>query len=783
MNFPLVRFFCTLLLFSIFSLSGFAQREGHVSGMVYDSLAGVPLPGVSVKVEGGGTASTNLEGKFEIPVNKAGRYKVHCMMVGYKPLTVQIDSGDFKDIFMYESITQFESVVISAGKFEQKMEELTVSVEILKPDLIEQKNTNNMESVIDQVPGISMMEGQCNIRGGSGFSYGAGSRVLLLVDELPMLSADAGDVKWNFLPVENISQVEVIKGASSALYGSSALNGVINVRTAYPTPVPKTELSFSSGFYNDPLRDTLNWWGKNNPVFSHFNFFHSRQLGQLDLVVAGQLFSDEGFRMLEKEQRYRGNANLRWRSKKVKGLSYGINFNRMVTEGGLFILWQNADSAYIPQNYEVQIYSNTRTSLDPFLTYYTDKDARHSLRGRFYQTQNENNTSQSSLADLYYGEYQFQKRLKKDLTLTAGFTAVFSEVNSDSMYKHHTSNNYSLYAQADKKWKRFVFSLGIRGEFFRVDTAQTEFHIPAGQDTITLPVNPVARMGVSYKAAEHTFLRGSFGQGYRFPSVAEKFVSTTANSLKTFPNPGLQPEHGWSAEIGVKQGIKIKKWAGYLDVAGFWTEYRDMMEFNMDYYIPESITNPTLTDYINYFGAKSVNVGHTRITGAEVTLTGTGKLWKDLHMTVLGGYTYINPVNLNNDSAYTATFSDSGSSKLKYRWEHVAKLDVQLEWKKYSLGFSLRYNSFMKNIDRRFEDRLLYDVIPALELYILPGLKQYREEHKKGDLVMDIRAGWEMSKTVKMNVVINNVFNREYMSRPGDMMPPRNSSLQLLVRF
>ena len=61
---------------------------------------------------------------------------------------------------------------------------------------------------MEQVPGVTIIDGQANIRGGSGFSYGAGSRVLLLVDDLPMLAADAGDIKWSFLPVENLEQVE-----------------------------------------------------------------------------------------------------------------------------------------------------------------------------------------------------------------------------------------------------------------------------------------------------------------------------------------------------------------------------------------------------------------------------------------------------------------------------------------------------------------------------------------------------------------------------------------------
>ncbi len=773
-----------LLLFFISPVFLFAQEPLHIKGKVLDSLSGETLPGVVVKIAGIGGATTDLQGEFIILVPSQTTYELSFSLVGYRTKKISLEPGQKNvSILLAEDVTEFDMVVVSAGKFEQKVEELTVSIEILKPELIENKNTNNMESVIDQVPGISMMEGQCNIRGGSGFSYGAGSRVLLLVDELPMLSADAGDVKWNFLPVENISQVEVIKGASSAMFGSSALNGVINVRTAYPTSTPKSVLSFSSGFYNDPKSDTLNWWGKNNPVFSNLNFFHSRQIGQLDLVLAGQLFSDEGFRMLEKEQRYRINSNLRWRNKKVSGLSYGVNFNRMVTEGGLFILWQNADSAYIPQNYSLQLYSNSRTSVDPFLTYLTKKDSRHSIRGRFYQTDNTNDMQQESTADLYYGEYQYQKRYKKDLTVTTGITGVYSEVNSDSMYKYHTSTNFSFFGQWDKKWKRFTFSAGIRGEFFKVDTAQTEFNIPIGKNTISLPVYPVVRGGVNYKAAEFTFVRASYGQGYRFPTVAEKYVSTTVNSLKTFPNPDLQPEHGWSAEIGVKQGVKIKKWAGFIDLSGFWTEYKDMMEFNLDYYIPESITNPSLIDYLDWFGAKSVNVGHTRITGAELTLTGAGKIGKELEVSILAGYTYINPINLNMDSAYRATFSDSGSNKLKYRWEHVGKLDIQFDYKKFSLGISLRYNSFMKNIDKRFEDKLMYDVLPGLELYILPGLKAYREEHNKGDLVADLRFGWEANKTAKINFVINNLFNREYMSRPGDMLAPRNSAVQLLIKW
>ncbi len=780
----LSRSLLTLAFTLCFSVS-YAQEKLFIKGKVLDSLTNEPVIGAVLKLASGGGAVSGAGGTFEIPVENAESIGVTISMIGYKQIVRKLAADGKEHLIILAEITnELGIVVITAGKFEQKIEELTVSVEVITPELIENKNINNMENIIDQCPGISMMEGQVNIRGGSGFSYGAGSRVLLLVDELPMLSADAGDVKWNFLPVENISQIEVIKGASSALFGSSALNGVINIRTAYPTETPRSSISYSSGVYGDPRRDVLNWWGEDNPTFTTVSFFHARQIKQLDLVLAGQVFNDLGFRQLEKEKRNRLNANLRYRSKKHPGLSYGVNFNRMSTEGGLFILWFSADSALRPSGGSVQQYLNYRTSIDPFLTYFSKKDSRHTLRGRYYQTVNTNDTQQESTADLYYGEYQYQKRFKSSFTLTSGLTGTYSEVRSDSMYGFHTSANISIFTQADYKWKRFTFSAGLRGEYFKVDTAETVFHIPLGKtNVLDLPVYPVARAGMNFKAAEFTYLRASYGQGYRFPSVAEKYVKTTVNSLTTFPNPGLQPEHGWSAELGVKQGIKIKKWKGYIDLAGFWTEYKDMMEFNLDYYFPEWLTNPTFFDYLDYFGAKSVNVGHTRITGFELTMTGTGTIGKDLEITLLGGYNYIHPVNLNNDSLYTSTFSDSGTNILKYRWEHVAKGDIQIDYKCFSFGISLRYNSFMKNIDRRFEDRLMYDFLPTYDLYILPGLKEYREEHNTGDLVFDARIGWEITNGSKLNFVVNNLFNLEYMSRPGDMLPPRNSAVQVVVKW
>jgi iron complex outermembrane receptor protein len=97
-----------------------------------------------------------------------------------------------------------------------------------------------------------------------------------MVDDMPMLSGDAGRPEWGFIPVENISQIEVIKGAASVLSGSSALSGSIHIRTAYPKAKPLTKVNLYSGFYSNPSIDGATWW-TGVPLISGVNVLHSEK--------------------------------------------------------------------------------------------------------------------------------------------------------------------------------------------------------------------------------------------------------------------------------------------------------------------------------------------------------------------------------------------------------------------------------------------------------------------------------------------------------------------------
>ena len=116
------------------------------------------------------------------------------------------------DVSLIESSEVLGTVVISAGKFEQKLEEVTVSMDVIKPALIENKSATSLDRTMNQSPSVHIVDGQANIRSGSGWSYGAGSRVMVMVDGMPLMNGDQGGVEWQLVPWKTFHKLKSLKG-------------------------------------------------------------------------------------------------------------------------------------------------------------------------------------------------------------------------------------------------------------------------------------------------------------------------------------------------------------------------------------------------------------------------------------------------------------------------------------------------------------------------------------------------------------------------------------------
>jgi outer membrane cobalamin receptor len=758
-------------IFLFFLSTALMAQKPVVSGRISDAATGEPLTGVNIFYSNEHGVASDADGYYSITC-ETGRVRLQYRFVGYgtEIRVLDLHKGEqlTVNVQMSEQTHMLNELVVSASRYEQKISDVIVSMEVINSAQVENTHTLSVESALQQVPGVMFLGDQVSIRSGNGYSYGVGSRVMLLLDDLPMLTGAGGEAKWDFVPLENLSQIEILKGASSALYGSSALNGVINIRTAYPGENPETNVLLYSGLYGKPNREEIAWWGDTQPYYSGIRLNHSRRIGNFDLVAGANVFSDKGYRENENEQYIRMNLNTRYRSKNISGLSGGINSNAMFNKGGNFLLWLDGDSGvYRASPVYDQAFENTRFNLDPHVTYYTENDSRHTLKGRLFQVTYDSD-SRHNYDDSYFAEYQYLKRFENNFSITTGASATYIQSHSNLFGNvKHTANNHSVYFQADKRYRQWGFTLGGRYEWHKINATQLES-------------KPLLRAGVNYQAGTYTFLRTSFGQGFRYPAIAEKYAATEVGALKIFPNDTLRPEYGWNTEIGVKQGFSIGRIQGYADVAVFWSEYEDMIEFTFGQHYPDSITSPTFNDFIRYTGFKAYNISNARIAGLETSFTGQGKSGPFTYMFTVG-YTYTDPIDkdFRKREVNTAT---TDKNILKYRFYHSAKLGADVSFRNFSTGMNIDYHSYMINIDLAFEDSLRVNGI-GLPIFILPGMREYREKNDKGDVLFNWRFAWEASTIIRLSFYINNLFNREYMTRPADVGPPRTFAVQLALRL
>jgi iron complex outermembrane receptor protein len=317
-------------------------------------------------------------------------------------------------------------------------------------------------------------------------------------------------------------------------------------------------------------------------------------------------------------------------------------------------------------------------------------------------------------------------------------------------YGDHEGVNLAGFTQFEAApVKRVKLVAGVRVEQNRLD---------GKNDRIV----PVFRTGINWQALEYTFLRASFGEGYRYPSIAEKHASTTLGAIKIFPNPYVNPESGWSSEIGIKQGIVIGSTTGQADVSIFLSQNEELIEYVFSNY-PDPVTG------IFDFGFQATNVEQSRIYGYETEVI-LNRTFGGFTTTLTGGYTYIYPVEFNQ-----ATNRDSDIF-LKYRRKHSAKISLNNSHKKFDIGLSLFVKSKLLNIDDVFQSELTRESI-------LPGFYEYWLKNNTGYFLMDGNIGYNLNSAFTLSMAIKNITNTEYMGRPGDIQPQRNFSLRLSGNF
>lgn len=789
-----MQFFKLTVLSSCFlflQLSLLAQ-DAVIKGKITDLKTKESLIGVNITTQNNNSSISDLNGAYELKLAE-GNYTLTYSYVGYQDLTktVELKANEILEIDInLEEVAKDllgDELVITGSLFQKKASEEVISIEVIKPRLIQNTNATRIDEAFRRVSGVNVADGQANIRGGSGWAYGVGSRVGFVMDGQTILSPDRGDVKWSLLPTESVGQIEVLKGASSVLYGSSAMNGTISLQTQKPTTKPVTRITTFFSFLTRPKRLITKYWDFPKPSggVSFMRAYKPKE--NFEYNVGASIYLNNSVYQGGLEYLIRTNYRLKWYSKKNPKLSWGLAGNFMYNKEYEFFYWQNnQDGAY--KAAADNKFENIRLTVDPYVTFYDKKNNRHEIKTRMYF----NRPSFDTKTILENINYQFIKNYEhKNLTVIAGLDEQFLWINVPAFVNggKKKANILAGFLQLEKKYKRLTLVGGVRFEYFAYQKLSgvtgAEFRDKNGKLKFYLPGQ--WRAGLNYQAAKNTYLRFNLGQAYRFPSFAERFVNEQVGdiggqrALAILPNTSLVPEYGWTSEIGFKQIIKSKKsnlYNGVVDFAFFWQEYKNIVE-------TETVPNDTTVNAL--IKLRFNNITRARIAGWDISFKNDIN-YKKHQFSINLGYTYSLPAQLYDTTNYgfdkvgkyikylfKSTVhqfgSDTAQQILKYRNRHLLTMDFEYSYNNlFTIGLDARYYSKMENFDAIFT--------------LIPGVYDYLSTiPRRGYFVMNTRAFFTIKKKHNLGVIVNNILNTEYWLRVGKLEAPRSITMQYRLEF
>jgi len=247
----------TLIYFFIFTctINLISQPQNpQVEGYVFSDNK--PLVGANIIVEGTTIGTiTNSEGYFKLTNLPRGNFILKASFIGYKSQEIEVKLRGRQiskiNFDLKEDVLNLEQMVVTGTRTDHFIKDVPVRTEVITMKEIDNKNAGTLYEALEGTPGV-IVEQQCQY---CNFSMvrmqGLGAEhTQVLIDGQPIYSGLAGVYGLQQMGTIDINQIEVVKGAGSALYGSSAVAGSINIVTKEPSFIPSTNVDIQLGNYN-----------------------------------------------------------------------------------------------------------------------------------------------------------------------------------------------------------------------------------------------------------------------------------------------------------------------------------------------------------------------------------------------------------------------------------------------------------------------------------------------------------------------------------------------------
>lgn len=227
--------FCALLL-----LGSTAFSQIKLSGTVVDAESGEPLIGATVLIEGTSTGTvTDFDGKFEIDLPDEPSSTLNVSYTGFQSQSVTVSPSSQDLIIRLSASTTFlDEVVIGASRTPERIFESPVSVERFGLTQIKNTTAESFYGGLQNLKGVDINTNSLTFQSINtrGFATFANNRFLQLVDGMDNSAPGLNFVLGNLVGMSEleVQSVEILPGASSALYGAGAFNGILFMRSKDP---------------------------------------------------------------------------------------------------------------------------------------------------------------------------------------------------------------------------------------------------------------------------------------------------------------------------------------------------------------------------------------------------------------------------------------------------------------------------------------------------------------------------------------------------------------------
>jgi vitamin B12 transporter len=611
-------------------------------------------------------------------------------------------------------VIETPEVFVSATKTEIPIKQVTSAVEIITGEQMQQRRMKSVVEALRLAQGLAVFQSggpgtiaQVRMRGGTP------QQTLVLIDGAIVNSATDGAYNFANLTTDNIERIEILRGSQGMMWGSDAMGGVINIITKRGRETPNISAFAEYGSFAT-MREGASVTGKKGPVdvaatlsrwdtssFSAINYrrgaaerdgYHNWQ-GSVKLGVD-----------LPKDGRL--EFNFRW----MDGITNldGTTFNPL-TSG-----FDPADVLGAKTHSKEYVY--TGSYLQPITKWWSQRLTLARATNSFstssgtvernvvtgveaapFPLSSEINTTSNRL------EWQHDFQIVKPLSVTAGYQ--FREQlgeNIDTLAGTTTfptkvvSSNAGFAEAKLNLWDRLFGTAGIRQDEYNVFGSATTYRVTGG-----------------YLLKETgTKLRGSYGTGFRAPTINDLF-------FPGFGNPNLQPEKSKGSDVALDQSLFNDR--VLLSVGYFWTRYQNLILTVFD---PGGVCSFSL------FGFCAANIGQARAEGVEASAK----------VKLLQDRPWIKSLDIQFQYTHTSTSNETNNPNTRLPQWPLNQWSAVLSYQPIE---ALRANLEGRFVGQRFNDTSNLDSLP--QFYVWNASFTY-----------------DITKTVQVYGRADNIFNRKY---------------------